>query len=655
MRIGIRTKLLVLLVLMALLPLIAALITITETARQTSTERYGEEISKAASLHAVSLRISLGKDIEKFDNQIQYVPDIVKTLGGLDKPTDPQVIEAIEASWGASSDTLKGILANDLSGRLRQIQASDSLIAEILVTDRFGVLVSATQQTGDYFQADEDWWRGAWDGGKGRIYTPPVNFDKSAGIWAIDVCIPIRDGKQVVGVAKLVLNITEWVRHLTDEKTVKIGSPPIPVSIMLVRRAGEIFYLDDHSENGHHASLDPRSNVLDQWYGEIAYGVKPGWRFTDKGMLQGYAPLTMPDKIGVNAVTMPSWSLVMSVPTSEALRSVYAMGFNVLWVGLAIIAVIFVFGMFLAERGLVRRIRWLGAAARNVTEGDLSHRIQNGGGLWRLHTADEIDELTDDFNRMISRVDKTHRMLTEANELKTNFIRVAGHELRTPVAYLIAMTKLLEKTDDPARLQKAIGTMGAKAQRLAEIIDSIFKLLPGQGRTDQVQYADVVLSEMLEEVYLDCKAFMDSRSQKFIIEVGDDLPVIRADRAKLCDVLENLIINAIKFSPDGGTIRLIAGKQLGGYVTITIEDQGPGIAAEDLPHVFDPFYSTRDVMKHSSGDIGYQKRGMGLGLAIVRHFVEMHGGTVHVTTSDKGSVFSVTIPVEPLAGHGEAD
>ena len=165
----------------------------------------------------------------------------------------------------------------------------------------------------------------------------------------------------------------------------------------------------------------------------------------------------------------------------------------------------------------------------------------------------------------------------------------------------------------------------------------------------------MILSDLLEEVYLDCSPFMERRDQKFIIESNSDVTMIRVDRAKMCDVLENLVINSVKFSPDGGTIRLCAVKQLGGHLTITIEDQGPGIAEEDLPHVFDPFYSTRDVMKHSSGDIGYQKRGMGLGLAIVRHFIEMHDGTVHVTTSDKGSIFSITIPIEPLTEHVEAD
>jgi len=409
----------------------------------------------------------------------------------------------------------------------------------------------------------------------------------------------------------------------------------------------QIFYNDDRSRGGS-ASTKPLSTVARQWYGEIQRGRNPGWRFTDNGMLQGFAPLVMPDRIGPNKVTMPSWSLVVYVPASRVLKPVHDLGFNLLWIGLLIIGAIFLLGIFVAERGLVRRIRWLGAAAQSVIDDDLSHRIRDGSALWRLPGRDEIDTLTDDFNAMLARIEKTHRMLREANELKTNFIRVAGHELRTPVAYIMAMTRMLKDSQDPERLQKAVVTMGAKAHRLAEIIDSIFKLLPGQGQETHLSYDDVSFTELLEEVYLDCLPFLERRGQKFIIDAGDSIPTLRVDRAKLRDVLENLVTNAIKFTPDGGTIRLQAGIQLGDYVTIAIEDQGPGIAAEDLPHVFDPFYSTKDVMTHSSGDTGgYQKRGMGLGLAIVRHFVEMHRGTVHVTTSDEGSVFTVSIPVEP--------
>ena len=652
MRIGIRTKLVVLLVAVALLPLVAALVTITHGSRKSHTEQYGRAISSAASLQATALGVSLSTDIEKFRIGIKHEPQVVEVLASRDQPTDPVVIAAVEAAWGEQSEVMRKILANNISRRLRLIQKEDPLIAEILLTDRAGRLVAATQQTSDYFQADEDWWRGAWDNGRGRLFTPPVSFDQSANLWSIDVCIPIRDDKQVIGVAKVVLDISAWVKTRTGGQSAAIGTPPIPASIMLVRRSGEIFYVDEHSHNGRIVRPEPLATVAGQWYGEIAFGIKPGWRFTDDGMLQGFAPLNIPDKIGPNKVTMPSWSLVVCVPADEVLKPVGDLGFNVLWIGLTIIVFIFVCGLFLAERGLVRRIRWFGAAANRVAEGDLSHRIQNGGGLWRLHTRDEIDELTDDFNTMLARVEKTRKELLEANELKTNFIRVAGHELRTPVAYILAMTKMLAGSNDLDRLQKALATMGGKAHRLAEIIDSIFKLLPGQSDGASLRYEDVDVSDLLEEVYLDCSPFIERRRQKLIIESSNDMPVIQIDRAKLCDVLENLLINSVKFTPDGGTIRLNATKQLGGYVSISIEDQGPGIEEEDLPHVFDPFYSTRDVMKHSSGDTGYQKRGMGLGLAIVRHFVEMHNGTVNVTTSPEGSVFTVTVPIGPLSEDG---
>ncbi len=656
MKIGIRTKLLALLVVVALLPLIAALITITVGSRQHRTEQFGRSISSAASVQAMALWVSLSKDIEKFNIEINDDPDIMSVLGAVDQAPDMSEIDAIEAGWGdptsRSGALLKEILARGISRRLMRIQADDPLIAEILVTDRFGALAAATQKTSDYYQADEDWWRGAWCKGDGCIYTPPVSFDKSAGIWSIDVCIPIRSGRQVVGVAKFVVDISAWVKMRTGGKIAMIGSPPIPGSIMLVRKSGEIFYHDNRHRHGKIANNGAHLEKVAQWYGAIAFGLDPGWRFTNDGMLQGFAPLKMPETIGANRVDMPSWLLVVSVPSSEVLKPVRQMVFKLLWIGLPVIILIFVCGIFLVERGLVRRIRWLGTAAKSVADGDLSHRIQDPRSLRALHGRDEIDQLTDDFNAMLVRIDKSHRKLTEANELKTNFIRVAGHELRTPVAYIMAMTKMLKSSDDVERLGKAVATMGDKANRLAEIIDSIFKLLPEHGRSRSLIYEDVNLPDLLEEVYLDCKPFMDPRGQKFIIESGDDIPRLRVDRGKLRDVLENLVVNAIKFSPDDGSIKLTAGRQLGGYITISIEDQGPGIADEDLPHVFDPFYSTRDVMKHSSGQTGYQKRGMGLGLAIVRHFAELHGGAVHVSTSDKGSVFTVSIPLQPPRGDG---
>jgi signal transduction histidine kinase len=201
----------------------------------------------------------------------------------------------------------------------------------------------------------------------------------------------------------------------------------------------------------------------------------------------------------------------------------------------------------------------------------------------------------------------------------------------------------------------AVQAMGAKAKRLDEIIQAIFKLLPNQRASESLKCQELDVSKLLEEVYLDCSPFMERRNQRLIIELGDNVPSIRADRVKLCDVVENLVMNAIKFTPDGGVIKVRAGRQLDGHISITVQDQGHGIPEMDLPHIFDPFYSMGDTMLHSSGNVEYQKRGMGLGLAIVRHFVEMHGGTVHVSSSSTGSTFTVTIPPQPPANRQEGE
>jgi signal transduction histidine kinase len=655
MRFGIREKLVALLSLVALLPLLAALVVITVGGRTLGIQSYGQTIQSMASTQALALEISLAKDIEKLYIALQYEPEIVAALGKRKTPKNLREIETLDAAWSSlslESGPLADVLKNPLSPRLRRIQREDPLIEEILLTDRFGELVAATQRSGDYYQGDENWWKGAWHKGAGRVFVPPVNYDHSAGVWSIDVCMPIRDGQAVVGVAKAVLDVSKWAWRSPHEKTHETSA--ISNSVMLVQRDGRIFYHDDISRRERKVT-EPLTSRVAQWYGDLAAGTQSGWRITADGVLQGYTPIRMPDRIGPNQAVMPSWSIVLYLPASEAFGAVRRLSLYVLCIGLGIIAAVFLVGLLLAERGIARRIRNLSYAARRVAQGDLSHRIRGRSAMWRLVGPDEVDELSRDFNRMVNRVQKSHYMLQTANEMKTNFIRVAGHELRTPVGYITAMAKLVWESKDPDRLVHAVQAMGAKAKRLDEIIQAIFKLLPNQRSSESLKCQELNVSKLLEEVYLDCSPFVERRNQRLIIELGDNVPSIRADRAKLCDVVENLVMNAIKFTPDGGVIKVRAGRQLDGHISITVQDQGHGIPEMELPHIFDPFYSMGDTMLHSSGTVEYQKRGMGLGLAIVRHFVEMHGGTVHVFTSSTGSTFTVTIPPQPPANRQEGE
>ena len=242
---------------------------------------------------------------------------------------------------------------------------------------------------------------------------------------------------------------------------------------------------------------------------------------------------------------------------------------------------------------------------------------------------------------------RAEEALRAANQLKTDFIRIASHELRTPVGYILGMARLMRDSRDAGRLLQAVQTMGAKAERLSEIIQAMFKLMPLQLRAAKMHYADVAPGELLEAVRLDCLPFVERRGQRLVIDSAEDLPTIRADRAKLVDVIENLLMNAIKFTPDGGEITLRAAREGLDRVCFTVADQGPGIPQRELPHIFDAFYSGGEIFHHSTGKAAYGKRGMGLGLAIVKHFVEMHGGSVGVSTGSAGSTFTVAIPLKP--------
>ena len=634
MKFSIRAKLVVLLAIVALLPLAAAVLTIAVGGRILRNESIGRSIQSMAGSEARLLATSLTHDVRKLQITLNG-PIIVDALAKADRRLGLEELTRLDEAWGtipATQPPLRTVLNNPVAAELNRVRGEDDRLAEIFVSDRYGQLLAATGRTEDFYQADEAWWTGAVNGGRPRIFIPPVNYDASTSVWSIDLCVPILRGDEFLGVAKAVVNVSRWI----SSPTVSAGE--ISASVMFVRDDGTILYRQD---------TVPLETRAAEWSGPIATSGKPGWRITKARDIQGYAPIQVPGRIGGFDVVAPTWSLVVFLPESEALGPVTRLSMVVLGVGLGIIVVIFLAGLLLIDRIVTRRIYRLHDATQSVARGDLTHHVELPRRRIPFHGLDEIDDLARDFNEMVDRIRHGYDELQAANKLKTDFIRVAGHELRTPVSYILAMTRLLKDSEDPQRLLYAVQSMGAKASRLEEIIQAMFKLMPGQRYSRDIRYGDVTLSELLEEVYLDVFPFVEQRNQKLIVEGADRIETLQADREKLRDVVENLVMNAIKFTPDGGAIKLRVGRQLGDHVSIAVQDQGPGIPESDMPHVFEPFFSGGDVMKHSSGRVGFEKRGIGLGLAVVKHFVELHGGSVSVSSGPNGTVFTVTIPIEP--------
>lgn len=210
----------------------------------------------------------------------------------------------------------------------------------------------------------------------------------------------------------------------------------------------------------------------------------------------------------------------------------------------------------------------------------------------------------------------------EADEIKTTFISVISHELKTPVALIKGYVGTLRREDavwDRAIVDDSLAVIEEEADRLAELIENLLDASRLQAGALKINRADVSLSTLAARMAERFRT--QSGKHNIVVEFPADFPVILADEDRLEQVFSNLLSNAIKYSPAGGEIR-IHGQMRGEQVIVCVSDQGPGIAAQDMPHIFDRFYRAAEATRNS--------KGAGLGLFLARAVIEAHGGRIWV-------------------------
>jgi len=233
--------------------------------------------------------------------------------------------------------------------------------------------------------------------------------------------------------------------------------------------------------------------------------------------------------------------------------------------------------------------------------------------------------------------------LQKADELKTAFIRVASHELRTPLTILLGLTAMAKNAGDGPIPANWANMADDAAKRLQGLVDQITRQLQANQFDRPLEREPVNIGEMLRQAAEDVRPFVTKRNQKLTVDIPADLGEARWERYKIRDALNHLLLNAVKFTPDGGEIKLEAAG--GDPVTITVRDTGVGISPEAQAQLFEPFFTEFDVSRHSSGQFGFNKRGLGLGLSIVKAFVELHGGAIRVESAvGQGSSFILSLP-----------
>jgi signal transduction histidine kinase len=243
-------------------------------------------------------------------------------------------------------------------------------------------------------------------------------------------------------------------------------------------------------------------------------------------------------------------------------------------------------------------------------------------------------------------LEKANADLKQANELKEAFIRVASHELRTPLTILYGLTELALRTADlPEPLRDRLTGIHRACERLNRLVEQLIKMLSTGQFERPLDRRTSDLAALLNKAAQDVRPFVEQRCQELALDLAPDLGSIELEAGKIRDSLDNLLLNAVKFTPDGGKIQLNGRRTPNGDAEISVQDSGVGIHPAHRAHLFTAFFTGFDVSRHSSGRFEFGRQGLGLGLSLVKAFVEMHGGTIDVTSEPgKGSTFTMTLP-----------
>ncbi|OKH46982.1 hypothetical protein NIES2101_24360 [Calothrix sp. HK-06] len=255
-------------------------------------------------------------------------------------------------------------------------------------------------------------------------------------------------------------------------------------------------------------------------------------------------------------------------------------------------------------------------------------------------SAELLSQRERERNENLAQVEAAREAAEEASRLKDEFLITVSHELRTPLNAILGWSQLLSsKQLKEDKIQHGLKTIERNAKAQAQLVDDLLdtsRIITGKLRLKpQLLNPDAVLTSVVDSV----RHTAETKGINLELQLATDTKPIIADENRIGQVISNLLSNAIKFTPQGGQIKVDL-RQVSEQVEIVVSDTGVGIKADFLPHVFDRF-------RQADGSTTREFGGLGLGLAIVRHLVELHGGTVQVSSDGegKGAAFTIRLPL----------
>ena len=358
-------------------------------------------------------------------------------------------------------------------------------------------------------------------------------------------------------------------------------------------------------------------------------------------------------------VDPPGWWVFVEEPLSEAFAPIE----SAIW-RTALLLVVFLLVAIttsvLLARNLVRPIESIQVAAASIGSGALDQRIE-------ISSRDELGALAEEFNRMAARLQESHagleqqvqertreltialarldeqtRELEAASRHKSEFLANMSHELRTPLNAISGFSQVLRRQlygEINDKQAEYLDDILASARHLQSLIDDVLDLSKVEAGQIELQVAPFSLPPALERGVVSVRDRATTGGVRISLSSDPGIDTVIGDERRVSQVVLNLLSNAVKFTPDGGTVD-VAASRFDGEVRVSVSDSGPGIAPEDQVRIFEEFQQAAAGKE--------QREGTGLGLALSKRLVELHGGRIWVESEPgKGSRFVFTLPVPP--------
>ena len=326
--------------------------------------------------------------------------------------------------------------------------------------------------------------------------------------------------------------------------------------------------------------------------------------------------------------------IIYVIDNRETMRSLNDQLLQIIVEAMAVGLVISVFLSLLLAKTMIAPIQELTHAAEKVASGDFSDKVENS-------SKDEIGVLTRTFNDMAVQLEDTLDDLKRSEQMRREFVANVSHELRTPITGVKSYAETLAADPDmPADTrERFLNVILNESDRMTKIVQDLLTLSRFDAGSFEFSFDEFSFETSVRDVYNAVRMEAQAHHHEFTAEIEPGIPRIRGDKARVEQVLMNMVSNAIKYTKDGGRITIKAGVR-GGEVWCSVKDNGIGIPKDDTTKVFDRFYRVDKARSRESG-------GTGLGLSIAQEIVVRHGGRIDLKSRlGHGTTITVWLPVE---------